>query len=326
MMKILKSFILSFCLLAITSIVSADPGLGSPYIRYWVICGPFTNSTLDKECFRDEAKFSPVAGQIVKGKRCMRYLSWNDSIIFSLDEVFGVYEEAVAYAYTEVYSPTSRKIKLYVGSDDGVKIWLNGENIFTNDVLRGFIYDEDKIEVQLKSGWNRLLIKVYNELGGWAFSARFVRRGGNGIRDLQYNPEMLYQLQIKEIEASSVQPPPEEGEENFNTDNAIDGERWTRWSSEWTDPQWLTVDLGKIKPIKKILLIWESYAKDYAIEFSNDKINWERIYSTTLGEGGQDVIGLPQAKNTRYVRLLFTKRGTRLGYSLWEFQLFSPQE
>ncbi|MCK4518866.1 MAG: discoidin domain-containing protein [Candidatus Omnitrophica bacterium] len=329
MKKVFAFLIFTFFLLSLTYTVSANPG--SAYIRYWVICGPFENADLDTECVENEADFHPIAGKFMDGKRCRRYLSCEDRIIFDLDEIFGPLDNVVAYAFLEVYSPTSRKVKLFLGSDDGVKVWLNGKNVFTNKDDRDFVFDEDKIDVELKFGWNRLLIKIYDKKGSWVLSARFVGWGGSSVKDLTYRPKMLYQLPVKRIEASSIEGVKlkDEGifdlEDRgiFDAENAIDKSRWTRWSSRFSDPQWLILDLGKARLIRKILLNWESYAKSYSIEFSNDKINWKVGYSTDIGDGGQDVIGFKRPIRARYIKVIGTQRGTRLGYSLWELQVFS---
>src|ERR1039458_6159388 len=48
---------------------------------------------------------------------------------------------------------------------------------------------------------------------------------------------------------------------NFPASNAFDGNtgpaKWTRWSSAWSDPQWISVDLGSTQAISKVLLDWE---------------------------------------------------------------------
>lgn len=313
--SILIFFVFSF-------IGEASAASDSVYIRYWLICGPFKRASLNTPCIEDEPEISPIAGKVSSGKSWRKYLSCEDRLTFELDEVFGYCEDSIAYAYTEVYAPSSRKVKLYLGSDDGIKVWLNGKNIFTNDLERDFIYDEDKLDLSLNSGWNRLLIKVSNAKGYWGFSARLVKRGSVQVKDLTYRPQMLYQLPVRRVEVSSVQPTLPQDEGIFASTMAIDKCRYTRWTSEWTDPQWITLDLGSPKPIKKILLNWESCAKNYSIELSNDKVIWKSIYSTDIGDGGQDIINFKQPFRARYVRVKCLQRGTRFGYSLWELQVF----
>jgi len=54
-----------------------------------------------------------------------------------------------------------------LGSDDGVKVWLNGKLIHSNDVGRGLIPRQDKFEGMLNAGNNRILVKVTEYVRGW---------------------------------------------------------------------------------------------------------------------------------------------------------------
>jgi hypothetical protein len=106
---------------------------------------------------------------------------------------------------------------------------------------------------------------------------------------------------------------------------SVDGEASTRWSSAWgIDPQWIQVDLGKIQPISRVILMWETAcASSFQIQVSNDAVHWTDIYATTDGKGGtEDLTGLHG--QGRYVRMYGTKRATQWGYSLYEFKVYGP--
>jgi len=101
---------------------------------------------------------------------------------------------------------------------------------------------------------------------------------------------------------------------------ATDGSTGTRWSSAFSDPQWLRVDLGATHAVSQIKLNWEAaYAKAFQIQTSNDGTNWTTIYSTTSGTGGNQTLAV--SGSGRYVRMYGTQRATAYGYSLWEFQV-----
>jgi fibronectin type 3 domain-containing protein len=103
--------------------------------------------------------------------------------------------------------------------------------------------------------------------------------------------------------------------------NAVDGNTATRWSSAFSDPQWLQVDLGATHTISQVVLNWEAaYGKAFQIQTSNDGTTWTTIYSTTTGTGG--IQTLPVTGTGRYVRMYGTQRATGYGYSLWEFQIY----
>ncbi|MCT9929576.1 glycosyl hydrolase [Planotetraspora sp. A-T 1434] len=102
---------------------------------------------------------------------------------------------------------------------------------------------------------------------------------------------------------------------------AVDGNDGTRWSSRFSDPQWLQVDLGKSTAITKVVLKWErAYATHFKILSSADGKSWTTLYATTSGRGGVQTVNV--SATGRYVRLYTTKRATPYGVSLWEFQAF----
>jgi hypothetical protein len=102
---------------------------------------------------------------------------------------------------------------------------------------------------------------------------------------------------------------------------AFDDDLETRWSSLYSDHQWLCVDLGTPRTIDRVVLRWQkAYGKDYKIQVSGDGRQWTDVYAAAGKTGGSDDIAFPAVK-TRYVRLLGLKRGTRWGYSLWEFEV-----
>jgi len=107
----------------------------------------------------------------------------------------------------------------------------------------------------------------------------------------------------------------------FPAGAAVDGNLGTRWSSAFTDPQTLQVDLGATKTIDQVVLNWENaYATGFSVQVSTNATSWTNIYSTTTGTGGNQTLAV--AGTGRYVRLNLTARATQYGYSLWEFQVF----
>jgi hypothetical protein len=115
------------------------------------------------------------------------------------------------------------------------------------------------------------------------------------------------------------------GTENAGTpgSNAVDGNTGTRWSSAFTDSQWIYVDLGSSRAVGRVVLNWEAaYGKAYQLQTSNDAAAWTTIYTTTTSTGG--VQNITVSGTGRYVRMLGTARATQYGYSLWEFEVYAP--
>ncbi|GIG61474.1 hypothetical protein Lfu02_58460 [Longispora fulva] len=103
--------------------------------------------------------------------------------------------------------------------------------------------------------------------------------------------------------------------------NAFDGNPATRWSSAWSDPQWIQVDLGAVQAVSRVKLDWEAaYGSGYTIQASTNGTTWTTAFEESFGDGGTD--DLKVTATARFIRLNGTTRGTGYGYSLWEFQVF----
>ncbi len=116
------------------------------------------------------------------------------------------------------------------------------------------------------------------------------------------------------VTCSSIEDP------NYICSNAVDGDLTTRWSSQFSDPQWIYVDLGARQRIERVILRWEvAYGEAYRIQISDDAVSWTDVYSTTAGDG--EVDNLDVSGTGRFVRMNGTQRGTGWGHSLWEFEV-----
>ncbi|MGV9214005.1 ThuA domain-containing protein [Micromonospora sp. RB23] len=104
---------------------------------------------------------------------------------------------------------------------------------------------------------------------------------------------------------------------------AVDGNLATRWSSTFSDPQWIRVDLGSPTAIGRVKLAWEAaYSSAYQIQTSNDGTTWTTVKTVTGADGGVDEhSGL--GANGRYLRIYGTARGTGYGHSLWEVEAYT---
>ena len=101
---------------------------------------------------------------------------------------------------------------------------------------------------------------------------------------------------------------------------AVDGNATTRWSSAFSDPQWIQLDLGAVKPVNRVVLNWEAaYSSRYEIRFSTDGSNFNTVHTNSGGDGGIDTIQL--SGNDRYVRMQSLARETTWGTSLFEFEV-----
>ncbi|MFF5160162.1 discoidin domain-containing protein [Streptomyces sp. NPDC000348] len=99
---------------------------------------------------------------------------------------------------------------------------------------------------------------------------------------------------------------------------AVDGDRGTRWASDWSDGQWLGIDLGATHRVGRVTLDWErAYGRSYRIELSADGTDWRTVWSTASGDGGLDTAVFTPSP-ARHLRVRFLERGTEWGYSIGE--------
>ena len=105
-------------------------------------------------------------------------------------------------------------------------------------------------------------------------------------------------------------------------DKAVDGNTATRWSSQYSDAQWIYVDLGSIVNINRVKITWEvALASSYKIQTSTDAVTWNDLNSITNNTAStNDQTGLNGSG--RYVRMLGLTRGTPYGYSIYEFEVY----
>jgi len=87
-------------------------------------------------------------------------------------------DNAVGYAAAVIQSPQAMEAELRLGSDDGAKVWLNGDEILNRKAHRGLGIDADRAKVPLKQGANLLLVKVSQGGGDWLLMVRLSRAEG----------------------------------------------------------------------------------------------------------------------------------------------------
>ncbi|MBZ6130493.1 discoidin domain-containing protein [Streptomyces olivaceus] len=175
-------------------------------------------------------------------------------------------------------------------------------------------------------GGGRLRVTAPDRPGVWKLYVKATDGKGNvGVETLSARvvPPAVDGTDValgKPATASSFQP--SYGDCPCPAANAVDGDPDTRWASDWSDPQWIQVDLGTRTAFRHVQLYWEaSYARDYTVQTSDDGQNWQTVATVTDGNGGVDT--LDAAGTGRYVRVDGTARGTGYGYSLYEFGVYS---
>jgi hypothetical protein len=81
-------------------------------------------------------------------------------------------DDACVYVYQEIEAADAVELPISIGSDDGIKLWLNGKKLIEDNVIRAAAPDQDHTTLKLKAGKNQLLIKIVQAAGEWAFYIR----------------------------------------------------------------------------------------------------------------------------------------------------------
>ena len=79
----------------------------------------------------------------------------------------GALDHITSYALYTYESDKAQEATMKTGSDDSIKVWLNGEVVFKNAVNRGRGMWQDEFGINLKQGDNFLMVKVSEAGGGW---------------------------------------------------------------------------------------------------------------------------------------------------------------
>jgi FOG: HEAT repeat len=154
-------------------------------VRWWLL-GPLPNpnNRAFDQAFIDETGVPNLNEPVRLDRRQLRwqeYRTIDPQGIVDLTRVFRQTENVACYAYTEFVVENEMEAELRVGSDDSVKVWLNGKLVHQFGGMRGLSVDQDRIRVKLQKGINRLLLKVTQGGGGWEFCVRLVDLQGNPI-------------------------------------------------------------------------------------------------------------------------------------------------
>lgn len=288
------------------------------YVRTWLLCGPFEETTLETPAIANEAQLNPRVREKVGDLVWTLFPTTGDLVDLASPAAVPYRNNAVAYAFVRVKSTSAQRVWLSIGSDDGARLWVNGREVLCRTMARGHIFGDDRVAVDLQAGVNRILFKIENYFGGWSFSCGMTDARGQHPAGLTFDPEplVLDRLPVRRVEASSFQ-----GEQPaFRPRNAVDGDPATRWSSEHVDPQFLTLDFGSPQAVMACSIRWENaHAEKFRVDASLDKENWTPVYREDKSRGGETVALFPSPVEARYLRLACQKRATAWGYSIWEF-------
>ena len=160
----------------------------SGFITRWQVAGPYLEKDKDYIALFDIAFPPETSNSAAVHWREMpvnpdRSQAWQMDLL----QVLGG-EQRVAYARTWLFAPKTQKARLEIGSDDGVKVWLDGRLVHAHNVARALQPGSDNVEVTLNQGWNPLMLKVTQNNAGWGFCLRVTQPDGAPVAGLRASP------------------------------------------------------------------------------------------------------------------------------------------
>jgi alpha-galactosidase len=178
----------------------------------WYAVGPFTAAAPYREAFGPETD-SDLDREFGQGRlRWVKKDGWSDGKVIPLPTVDG----SANYMTRDLVASRDTTVTLYLGSDDGIRVWMNGRAVLEHEVDRGCQPNQETLSVSLREGTNQLLLKVNNGGGPTAFYFSL----------FAFDPDMLWNLV----------------ERDFTSPDAREEIAWERsdriWDGDWrTDGQ-----------------------------------------------------------------------------------------
>ena len=195
LLAIVASFILLFAVCANPALAADEPISIQPdqFLRQWSVLGPIpafieggprTADAAKSESFEvdllqdaeGESSAAPSVGEevTIRGKSLKWSSVSSEDKEVDLQKAVGEHEWSIAYAFATVDAAKAKDGVLGIGSDDAVRIWLNGDLVHDNWASRALNQDDDLVPIRLRKGPNQLLLKVLNRKYTWGFTCRLL--------------------------------------------------------------------------------------------------------------------------------------------------------
>lgn len=156
------------------------------YILAWMLSGPYTQDGKDGRALFD-IPFAPETPGAQAEWRPLLAPNGSGPRLVELDKILGG-NNRVCYLKTAIASTKEQDALLEIGSDDGVKVWLNGQVVHANNAVRATSPDQDKVKVKLRQGLNVLLLKITQGGGAWSVCCRLRAADGKPLSGVMVTP------------------------------------------------------------------------------------------------------------------------------------------
>jgi hypothetical protein len=173
--------------------VDVDLAAHFGFVRRWMLIGPFDSSggVGFQKVFPPENSIDLMAGYTGKGGKTVHWIAHATTDpygVVNLNKALGKQMGAAAYAFAALISPTERPVQVRAGSQNAIKIFLNGRLVFSREEYHhGMQMDQHIAAGKLRAGRNELLIKIcQNEqtddwAQNWSFQVRVCDESGGAV-------------------------------------------------------------------------------------------------------------------------------------------------
>ena len=200
-------------------------------------------------------------------------------------------------------------------------VFLDYEDQYSLDLTIQSIFDTGIVKAEIDTNKLLTITVIANSPG---FSNIVIRGTDSGNKFVDktifvsiYDPASEDLALYRKVTSSSIE------NSNYYPVYAVDGNSTTRWSTEYEDDEWITVELEQSKTFSRIEMSWEAaYGHIFNILYSEDGNSWNTAYTELYGNGAYDLFVFEQPITAKYISMEGIERGTDWGYSLWSFSIY----
>ena len=162
----------------------ANYGMGP---RRWTLLGPLPGD--HRFSGTEIANLDPVPG-----RDGWSPVSWFGHDKIDLDELYDDPVHCSAYAFTRFTMARSDSVRFWVGSDEGLEVWVDGESMYHHTGRRRHRLGQDRLTGYLEAGEHRLLVRAEQGRGVFAFSYNICEPIDNELYAGNTHPEVRYHV------------------------------------------------------------------------------------------------------------------------------------
>jgi len=167
--------------------------IGGNFVTEWNLIGPFDNSNnkaLDK-VYPPEQNIDLNKKYKGKNDKPIEWFYYNsEKDYIDLNSIFGLIDEATSYALCWIKSPDKREVKIKLGYDEGIKLWINDKEVFSDLANRTARPGQNELSANLTKGWNKIFIKSTETEAYWGFYFEIVDETNKPYYDLEYTTDI----------------------------------------------------------------------------------------------------------------------------------------